>query len=66
MIPVARGYPPGMTNEREQEQTQEPTEAAKALHGDKAAVETNEQPDAIVLDSGTRIARPAPADDDNE
>lgn len=35
----------------------EPTEAAKLLHGDRAAVETNPQPEAVTLDSGTRIAK---------
>jgi hypothetical protein len=41
----------------------EPTEAAKALHGDRAAVETNEQPETIDLDSSTKIAKPVDADE---
>lgn len=66
------GYIAGMTTHthdddaRRAREAGESTEAAKLLHGDRAAVETNPQPDAVTLDSGTRIAVPdeEPADDD--
>jgi hypothetical protein len=47
----------------------EPTEAAKVLYGDAAAVETNPQPDeadVIKLDSATRIAKPQAVDSDGD
>jgi len=48
-----------MTEQRKApEKPEEPTEAAKLLHGDQAAVETNPQPDSIRLESGTLIAKP--------
>jgi len=34
------------------------TEVARVLHGDKAAAEHYEQPDAVTLDPATRVATP--------
>lgn len=48
------------------EQHPEPgaTEEALALHGDKAREERYDQPEAVTLDSSTRIATAEPNDDE--
>lgn len=44
-------------------QPEEPTTAARVLHGDNARGEVFDQPEAVVLDGDTRVAVPATEDD---
>lgn len=45
---------------------QEPTEQAKALHGDEARQEQYDQPEAVALDSDTLIAKDEDAGDQDD
>lgn len=47
-----------MDNEQQDNQSGEPTELAKTLHGDRANAEQYEQPEAIAMPAETLIAKP--------
>jgi len=58
-----QGRFPGM--EPIEKQDEQPTPQAEALHGDRAAVETHEQPPSVALDGDTRVQTGEPVDDED-